>query len=859
MFLIERKRDTGHKSYTYIYPFRYYYYYPVQKNPPQKRLQMLTSKKIRIRIQERSNYTNLNFDESWSIIKKAVDKVYEKRTREISFEETYRIVYSLANNSKAEELYKKLQQYLTEKLKSLRVSRFEDSQSDRDDWQFVDEVAKFWEEQLNCFKLIGDLMVYIDKVYCKYARIPEIMDVGLLIFRDTVLIPIRSKLTSSLILCINSIRHCGSGGSSHDDDKFKIETLQQVVSMMETIPEEGKDFFKISFEGRFLEATGTYYSALLKSWSLPPAEAFQRIKEVIQFEHSLDKKFLNEDSCHRVNSTLEKALIWDNLQSIIFPLVQRALRDTDFDLNDIYNLPGERECRKEVRNMIETVILEDLQGIKPDESIKKRSSIGYKWFSAVLASYERYESLLAKVQFRNDGDNGNAEVNENRNGNELDNSSSNGGTTTADDGNVSGTASTNANGAIKASTQMVTTTVTGILRSVYSRYLKENASQSVQLTCYYLDQTLKTTKGSQTLQEIKNCLRKSAAIFQLLSEKDEFEMLYRTQLSKRLLQQKSSVEVERFMLTLIRNEMGSLFTYKMETMIRDISTSNGIATSFNKRNSPPTTAVAGGDIEFFPQILTRTSWPFENLESLCNENIVIPEVLESIKLNFEDFYRRKYNERQLKWAHSLGLLEIGYQFEKSYHILAMPVYAGLIFLLFEEHDELTVEQIAEMTRIPEQELKIQLLSLTLSSRCRILGKSPASKTISMSDKIFINKSFTAPTLRVKTQTIIGNLQVTRQPSGGKNGPEEALEKERSNELNAAIVRILKADRTLDRETLFERSKDAVKSRFTLKASTFTRSINYLMNKEYIRVDSDGNSGNNKSEVGSSAMLYHYVP
>lgn len=820
---------------------------------------MLTSKRIKIRILERPNYTNLNFEESWSVIREAVDKVYEKRTREISFEETYRIVYSLANNSKAEELYKRLQQYLTEKLKSLRVSRFEDSEDDLDDWQFVNGVAKFWEEQLNCFKLIGDLMVYIDKVYCKYARIPEIMDVGLLIFRDTVLIPLRSKLTSSLISCINSIRHHGSGESSHvdDDDKTQIQTLQKVVSMMETIPEEGKDFFKISFEGKLLEATGIYYSTLLKSWSLPPADAFQRIKKVIQFEHSLDKKFLNEDSCHRVNSTLEKALIWDNLQSIIFPLVQRALRVTDFDLNDIYNLPGERECRKEVRNMIESVILEGLQCIKPDESIKKRSSIGYKWFSAVLASYERYESLLAKVQFKNDSDNGNAEMKENEPDNNN-NSNSSGGTT-SNDGNVARVTSTNTIGAIKASTQTVTTTVTGILRSVYSRYLKENASQSVQLTCYYLDQTLKMTKGSQALPEIKNCLRKSAAIFQLLTEKDEFEALYRTQLSKRLLQQKSSVEVEKFMLTLIRNEMGSFYTYKMETMIRDISTSNGMATSFNKRNSTPVTAVVGGDIEFFPQILTRTSWPFENLDSLCNENIVIPEVLESIKLNFENFYRKKYNERQLKWAHSLGLLEIGYQFEKSYHILAMPVYAGLIFLLFEGHDKLTVEQIAEMTRIPEQELKIQLLSLTLSSKCRILGKSPASKTISMSDKIFINKSFTAPTLRVKTQTIIGNLQVTRQPSEGKNGLEETLEKERSNELNAAIVRILKVDRALDRETLFERSKEAVKSRFTLKPSTFTRSINYLMNKEYIRVDSGGNSNNNESGVGSSATLYHYVP
>ena len=820
---------------------------------------MLTSKRIKIRILERPNYTNLNFEESWSIIREAVDKVYEKRTREISFEETYRIVYSLANNSKAEELYKRLQQYLTEKLKSLRVSRFEDSEDDLDDWQFVNGVAKFWEEQLNCFKLIGDLMVYIDKVYCKYARIPEIMDVGLLIFRDTVLIPLRSKLTSSLISCINSIRHHGSGESSHDDDddKTQIETLQKVVSMMETIPEEGKDFFKISFEGKLLEATSIYYSTLLKSWSLPPADAFQRIKKVIQFEHSLDKKFLNEDSCHRVNSTLEKALIWDNLQSIIFPLVQRALRVTDFDLNDIYNLPGERECRKEVRNMIESVILEDLQCIKPDESIKKRSSIGYKWFSAVLASYERYESLLAKVQFKNDSDNGNAEMKENEPDNNN-NSNSSGGTT-SNDGNVARVTSTNTTGAIKASTQTVTTTVTGILKSVYSRYLKENASQSVQLTCYYLDQTLKMTKGSQALPEIKNCLRKSAAIFQLLTEKDEFEALYRTQLSKRLLQQKSSVEVEKFMLTLIRNEMGSFYTYKMETMIRDISTSNGMATSFNKRNSTPVTAVVGGDIEFFPQILTRTSWPFENLDSLCNENIVIPEVLESIKLNFENFYRKKYNERQLKWAHSLGLLEIGYQFEKSYHILAMPVYAGLIFLLFEEHDKLTVEQIAEMTRIPEQELKIQLLSLTLSSKCRILGKSPASKTISMSDKIFINKSFTAPTLRVKTQTIIGNLQVTRQPSEGKNGLEETLEKERSNELNAAIVRIMKVDRTLDRETLFERSKGAVKSRFTLKPSTFTRSINYLMNKEYLRVDSDGNGNNNESGVGSSATLYHYMP
>ena len=50
-------------------------------------------------------------------------------------------------------------------------------------------IVKQWEKHKHLMKMISDILMYMDKVYCKNEHRPLVYNMGLIVFRDTVNLP----------------------------------------------------------------------------------------------------------------------------------------------------------------------------------------------------------------------------------------------------------------------------------------------------------------------------------------------------------------------------------------------------------------------------------------------------------------------------------------------------------------------------------------------------------------------------------------------------------------------------------------------------------------------------------------------
>lgn len=142
---------------------------------------MLSSKKAKIRVPNRLGLSGQSFESLWGILKDAIDKIYKGQVIELSFEMLYRTVYTMVLRRKAGELYNNLERYLGSKLDDIEQWRVKDLKG----FELLQEILAIWEAQCHYFKLISDIMIYLDKVYCKYERKMETYDLGLDLFKKT--------------------------------------------------------------------------------------------------------------------------------------------------------------------------------------------------------------------------------------------------------------------------------------------------------------------------------------------------------------------------------------------------------------------------------------------------------------------------------------------------------------------------------------------------------------------------------------------------------------------------------------------------------------------------------------------------
>ncbi|ORY08578.1 Cullin family-domain-containing protein [Clohesyomyces aquaticus] len=329
--------------------------------------------------------------------------------------------------------------------------------------------------------------------------------------------------------------------------------------------------------------------------------------------------------------------------------------------------------------------------------------------------------------------------------------------------------------------------------------------------------------------EVNNQLDQVLDLFRFVHGKAVFEAFYKKDLARRLLMGRSaSADAERSMLSRLKTECGAGFTANLEQMFKDIELAREEMTSYkmlleerNQRQS----------IDMNVNILSAAAWP-----TYPDVPVIIPTQIKSAIDKFEEHYKSKHSGRKLDWKHALAHCQIKAKFPRGNKELVVSSFQAIVLLLFnglKEDEHLDYETLKTATGLPPAELNRTLQSLACA-KLRPLTKHPKSRDISPTDTFTLNTSFSDPKYRIKINTV--QLKETVQEN---KETHERVAADRNYETQAAIVRILKARKTIGHAELVAETIRVTRSRGTLDVQGIKRNIDRLIEKDYLEREEDG--------------------
>lgn len=339
---------------------------------------------------------------------------------------------------------------------------------------------------------------------------------------------------------------------------------------------------------------------------------------------------------------------------------------------------------------------------------------------------------------------------------------------------------------------------------------------NAELFATYIDQLLQNAKGyivtdEEKLSDIVNIINLS----KFLRDKDIFCESYRILLAKRLVNQKiTSFDHEKHVIVNMKIAIGVSFVVKMEAMIKDylcespVEQPNFIKYIDVVKHLPK--------LDFNVQILTDSAWPtFPDF----------PMKLGSIAPYFESFvelFRMKQDKKILRFVPSNGTVTITAAFSgRKYELVLIPPQA-VIIELFNYKTSYTIEDICSITIIP---MKIVCGMIDSFIRIGLLNKNNTEKGFKPEDIISLNEKFTSKT--IKTIVRAPNISESKTIVASDD-----IDKQRGFTLDASIVRIMKARKTLNHNQLVEEVLRQI-TIFVPTVKQIKACIEKLIEREYI--------------------------
>jgi len=154
---------------------------------------------------------------------------------------------------------------------------------------------------------------------------------------------------------------------------------------------------------------------------------------------------------------------------------------------------------------------------------------------------------------------------------------------------------------------------------------------------------------------------------------------------------------------------------------------------------------------------------------------------------------------------------------------------AIVLLLFNTVNSLTCSEIGSATRMPEADLHRTLQSLALHRTVKPLLKEPKGREVNESDVFAFNKGFVHKLYHITVSQISAKEQRDEEA-----GVEQRVFEDRQHEVDAAIVRIMKAQKRLSHQQLLTEVFKTVS--FPVQAPDIKKRIESLIEREYLERD-----------------------
>ncbi|XP_014225987.1 cullin-3 [Trichogramma pretiosum] len=729
----------------------------------------------------------------WNLLKSAIQEIQKKNNSSLSFEELYRNAYTMVLHKYGERLYTGLKEVITHHLVTkVRVDVLESLHNN-----FLQTLNQAWNDHQTSMVMIRDILMYMDRVYVQQNNVDNVFNLGLIIFRDQVVRYgcIRDHLRDTLLGMVARERR------GEIVDRISIKNACQMLMLLGI---NSRQVYEEDFERPFLQQSNEFYKMESQKF-LAENSASVYIKQVearITEESERAKHYLDESTEPRIVEVVEEELIKKNMKTIVemenSGVVHMLQNFKIEDLGCMYKLFSRvTDGLKTVCDCVSNYLKERGRALVQEEQDPGANAV--QFVQNLLDLKDRFDHFLHR-SFNND----------------------------------------------KQFKQMIA--------SDFESFLNINAKSPEYLSLFIDDKLKKGVKGMSE-QEIEGILDKTMVLFRFLQEKDVFERYYKQHLAKRLLLNKSvSDDSEKNMISKLKTECGCQFTSKLEGMFKDITVSNTIMDEFKEHVSAVDASLSGVDLSV--RVLTTGFWPTQAATPKCS----IPTAPRGAFESFRQFYLGKHSGRQLTLQPQLGSADLNATFYGSKkednsvecpssstglsngsslrsggsvprkHIIQVSTYQMCVLMLFNNREKWTYEEIQNETDIPERDLIRALQSLAMGKATqRVLLKTPKTKEIEPTHVFNVNDNFTSKLHRVKIQTVAakGECEPERKETRSK------VDEDRKHEIEAAIVRIMKARKRMAHNILVTEVTDQLRARFLPSPVIIKKRIEGLIEREYL--------------------------
>ena len=455
----------------------------------------------------------------WNTLRSAIDEIYNQNASQLLYEELYRNAYNLVLHKHYDLLYEGVRNAIRD---HLAVSLIAISEAKND--QILGAVVHAWTFHTIAFKMIRDIMMYMDRSYCIPRKKAPVYTLSLQLFRETILYEpiIRERLRFVILQEILTERQ----GLVIDRPQLKAY-LNMLLDLSNI---DGIKVYDDEFEKYFLEETKLFYKQ----------ESLKFISENTCYDYILKAETRIMEEYERLNNYLSLStenklkLIIENELITIHSKTLLEMENTGFinmlnnnklnELKHFYNLFNKVTiCIDLLCDIIYKHIKQLGLDIIANQETKKDP---VNFVKLILELKNKYDNIIL-ISFNSDKN------------------------------------------------------IIKTLNKSFENFINISNHCSIYLASY-IDELFKgNILQNITEYEIDENLEKILIIFKFLLDKDIFENYYKNLLYKRLLNNKTiSDEIEKSMIAKLKSECGYQYTTKLEGMFLDINISKTIQNDF---------------------------------------------------------------------------------------------------------------------------------------------------------------------------------------------------------------------------------------------------------------------------------------
>ncbi|KAI4765462.1 Cullin-domain-containing protein [Aureobasidium sp. EXF-12344] len=731
---------------------------------------------------------NKYFEETWAQLDQALNVIFTQAPVNFSMEELYRGVENLCRQKKAEDIYARLSSRCKQHVRGIMKTSLLSKQK-QSNVQVLDDVLNAWTTWNQQMHTIRCIFYYMDRSYLLQTSRGSLQDVTIRIFRDNIFEDptLKPGIIDGACDLISVDR------SEKDLDRGR---LKQAISMFHDLAT-----YTTSFEPRMLAFSQQY----VVQWadeksaekSLPAyvndaanfmTKEIERC-ELFGLDQSTRRDLLALLEEHIIENKVDYLTNQDNVADLLDDYATK-------DLEQLHALLQRRRLGSKIRPAFERWVDDTGTQIVFDDKndtqmVTRLLSLKTRLDNIWRTSFHRSEELghALRESFE-------TFINKTKK---------------------------------SAATHGTDNSKTGEMIAKYVDQLLRGGAKAIptDLTLHARDNAGKEdydeNEAMDEDSEVNAQLDQVLDLFRFVHGKAVFEAFYKKDLARRLLMGRSaSADAERSMLARLKTECGAEFTHNLEQMFKDVELAREEMSSYKSRMEERDERPK---IDLNVNVLSAAAWPTYPVVP-----VMIPADIQQAIDEYERHYKSKHSGRKLDWKHSLAHCQMKAKFAKGTKELVVSSFQAIILLLFnnvEPSEHLTYDFIKTESGLPEAEVNRTLQSLACA-KLRPLQKHPKGREISPTDTFTVDPTFWHDKYRVK----INQVQLKETKEENKETHERVAE-DRNFECQAAVVRVMKARKTIGHSELIAEVIKATRSRGVLDVKDIKKNIDRLIEKDYM--------------------------